>query len=285
VSGSVPLDPGPTPGRSRIGWWWLLVAVLAIGLVAALVAQPWAPVETEPPVTHSTTITPTPSTAPSTPPPSIVVPGADSVFDATTAPALFVTTADLLADVPAAAPEIRLTVASGQLPWGLPLGSTIVPPECLVAATVVAMPPPWYDALVWGNDTLSFQQEVLLLPDPTAARDAFRTLVTTVDACPEYSQVNPGMDGATWTAEPAIEGQGVYPSIVQEVNHSAEGAEIPGYRGHVLVGNAIVTWTAEALTTGTPQAALATLGDPADLSAMVQMQAQEAVRSLSRAAT
>ncbi|KQY41947.1 sensor domain-containing protein [Cellulomonas sp. Root137] len=282
MSGSVPpLDPGPTPGRSRIGWWWLLVALLAVGLVTALVAQPWAPVETEPSVTPTVTSpTPEPSSAPSSASPSVTVPGADAVFDATTAPALFVTTDDLLAEIPAADPEVRLQIPSGQLSWGLPIGSTIDPPECLVAATVVAMPPPWYDTLLWGNDALSFQQEVVLLADPAAAREAFRALVTTVDACPEYSQVNPDIDGATWTAEPAIEGQGVFPSIVQEVTHSAEGSDVPGYRGHLLVGNTIVTWTAEALTTGDRDAALATLGDPADLSAMVQERAQEAVRAL-----
>ena len=282
VSGSVPpLDPVPPSGRSRISWWWLLVAVLAIGLVTALVAQPWEPVETEPSVTQTVTSpSPPPTSAPSSPTPSVAAPGADAVFDATTAPGLFVSTDDLLAEIPAAEPEVRPQITSGQLPWGLPLGSTIEPPQCLVAATVVAVPPAWYDTLVWGNDALAFQQEVVLLADPAAAREAFRALVTTVDACPEYSQVNPDIDGATWTAEPAIEGQGVFPSIVQEVTHSAEGSDVPGYRGHLLVGNTIVTWTAEALTAGDREAALATLGDPADLATMVQEQAQTAVRSL-----
>ena len=154
------------------------------------------------------------------------------------------------------------------------------PPECTLAVTVVYTPPSWFDALLWGNDGLSFQQEVLLMPDPAAAREAFAELVTTVDACPEYSQVNLDVDGATWTAEPAIEGQGVYPSIVQEITHSAEGSEVPGYRGHMLVGNAIVTWTAEALADLDREEALATLGDAATLSAMVQDRAQAAVRSL-----
>ncbi|WP_421732884.1 hypothetical protein [Cellulomonas sp.] len=282
MSGSVPPpDPGPTPGRSRIGWWWLLVAVLAIALITALVAQPWAPVETEPSLTPSTTVTtPQPTMPPGTPSPSVAVPGADAVFDPTTGLTLFVDAADLVAQIPAAEPEVQQQITSGQRPWGLPIGSTIEPPECLVAATVVAVPPPWFDTLMWGNDALAFQQEVVLLADPAAAREAFRTLVTTVDACPEYSQVNPDIDGATWTAEPAIEGQGVFPSIVQEVTHSAEGSDVPGYRGHLLVGNTIVTWTAEALTAGDRQAALATLGDPDDLAAMVQEQAQTAVRSL-----
>ena len=280
MSGSAP-SPGPGPGRSRAGWWWLLVAVLAIALVTALVAQPWAPVETEPTPTV-TVVQPTvaPSTAPSTASPSVPPPGSDAMFDATTAPTLFVSSAELLTDVPAAEPEVQQRITSGQLPWGLPAGSTVVPPQCTVAVTVVATPPPWFDALMWGNDAMSFEQEVVLLADPAAAREAFRALVTTVDACPEYSQVNPDIDGATWTAEPAIEGQGVYPSIVQEITHSAEGSEVPGYRGHILVGNTIVTWTAEALGAGDREAALATLGDAASLSAMVQDRAQSAVQSL-----
>ena len=252
---------------------------MAIALVTALVAQPWAPVETEPTPTATVTVT-EPTAVPTTPSPSVPPPGSDAVFDATTAPGLFVTSAELLADVPAAEPEVQQQIASGQLPWGLPTGSTVDPPECTLAVTVVYTPPSWFDALMWGNDDLSFEQEVVLMPDPAAAREAFRALVTTVDACPEYSQVNPDIDGATWTAEPAIEGQGVYPSIVQEITHSAEGSEIPGYRGHMLVGNTIVTWTAEALADGDRDAALATLGDAASLSAMVQDRAQAAVRSL-----
>ena len=280
MSGSTP-PPDAGARRSHVGWWWLIVAVLAIALVTALVAQPWAPVETEP----TPTVTDTePTTAPTTQPPSlapsVAPPGADAMFDATTAPTLFVTSAELLADVPAAEPEVRQLITSGQLPWGLPAGSTVEPPECTAAVTVVSTPPAWFDALMWGNDAMSFEQEVVLLPDPAAAREAFRELVTTVDGCPEYSQVNLGIDGATWAAEPAIEGQGVYPSIVQEITHSAEGSTIPGYRGHMLVGNTIVTWTAEALAQGNRDAALATLGDPASLSAMIQDRAQSAVQSL-----
>ncbi|WP_315094976.1 hypothetical protein [uncultured Cellulomonas sp.] len=287
MSGSAPpLDPVPgrasRSGRSRRVWWWLLVAILVVAGVTALAVRPWEPVETEPPPTA--TLTDVPTAAPTTPSApsssSPAVPGADAVFDATTAPALFVSSDDLLADVPAAEPVVEQRITSGQMPWGLPVGSTVDPPACTVALTVVPAAPPWYDALLWGNETLSFEQEVLLLADPTAARDAFRQLVTAVDACPQYSQQNPGMDGATWIAEPAIEGQGVFPSIVQEMTHSAEGYDVPGYRGHTLVGNAIVTWTAEALTVGDRQAALATLGDPTGLSAMVQERAQAAVKAL-----
>ena len=48
----------------------------------------------------------------------------------------------------------------------------------------------------------------------------------------------------------------------------------------MLVGNTIVSWTAQALSTGPPETSLATLGDPESLSAMVQGRAQLAVRAL-----
>ena len=284
MSGSAPSPDtgvGPSPGSSRsgTGWAWALVAVLAVVGVTVLVSQPWTPVETEPSITVS--LTPSEPTAPTTEPdsasPSVAPPGSDAVFDATTAPGLFVTQADLVADVPAAETDVQALITSGQLPWGLPAGSIIDPAQCAVAATVVAAPPAWFDALLWGNAAFSFEQEVVLLPDPAAAREAFRVLVTAVDACPEYSQVNPGIDGATWTVEPAIEGQGVYPSIVQEITHSAEGSEVPGYRGHLLVGNTIVTWTAGVLASGDRDAVL---GDATSLSQMVQGRAQSAVRAL-----
>ncbi|MEZ0447287.1 hypothetical protein [Cellulomonas sp. ICMP 17802] len=289
MSGSTPQPLGPAPGddpqagppgRSRRAWWWLLVAVLALGLITALVTRPWEPVETEP--TPTVTVTVPPTTEPGSPSASTSVapPGADAVFDPTTALPLFVTPEDLVAQVPAAKPGVQQLMPSGQLTWGLPAGSTVEPATCTTAVTVVETAPPWFDAREWGNDAFVLQQEIVLLPDPAAARDAFRTLVTTVDACPEYRQVNTGVDGATWTAQPAIEGQGLYPSIVQEVTHAAEGTSAPSYRGHMLVGNAIVTWTAESLATGDPDAALATLGDPTSLDAMVQERAQAAVKAL-----
>ncbi|MBO3084824.1 sensor domain-containing protein [Cellulomonas fengjieae] len=280
MSGSTPPpDVAGEPQRGRTGWRWPLVVVLALACLTVLVLMPWTPVETEPDLTETGT-TAEPTVEPSTPASPVAQPGSDAVFDATTAPALFVTAADLVAGVPAAEPGVDAQITAGQLPWGLPAGSTIDPAECTIAATVVATPPPWYDALMWGNEALAFEQEVVLLPDPATAREAFRSLVTTVDACPEYSQVNLGVDGGTWVTEPAIEGQGVYPSIVQEVTQSAEGTEVPGYRGHLLVGNTVVTWTAEALEAGDREAALATLGDPTTLSALVQDRAQSAVRSL-----
>ena len=89
MSGSTP-SPDDGPPRSRAGFWWVLVAVLAIVLVTLLVAQPWAPVETEPTPTATVTVS-EPTQAPTTLSPSVPPPGSDAVFDATSAPGLFVT--------------------------------------------------------------------------------------------------------------------------------------------------------------------------------------------------
>ena len=286
MSGSAPAphDPAPAEGRrpprGRLGWWWLLVAVAAIALVTLLVAEPWTPVETEPtPAVTSPqtpTLPPVPSVTKSVP---VAPPGSDAVFDPATAPGLFVTAADLVADVPAAEPGVDPMIVSGERQWGLPAGTTIEPASCALARTVVDAPPAWFDSRGWGNDALYFQQDVVLLATPDAASEAFRELVTTVDACPEYRQVVVDGDGPTWTADPAIEGQGVYPSIVLQQSRS-DGVTVPQYTGHMLVGNTIVSWTADALTTADTDVALATLGDPESLSAMVQDRAQLAVRAL-----
>ncbi|NKY40217.1 sensor domain-containing protein [Cellulomonas septica] len=267
---------GPPPERRSRGWWWLLVGAVVVAVVL-LVVRPWASAAPAPtPSADSTTTGTSPTPSPTV---SVVPPADEAVFDATTLGSLFVTDADLEADVPAARDGIERT-DTGEMVWGLPEGSSVDPASCTTAVTVVAEPPPAYGGRIWANDAMTFVQQVTVLPDPATARQAFAQLVTTVDACPTYSQVNPGVDGATWTADAAIEGQGVYPSIVQPVVHTAEGDDVPAYRGHLLVGNTIVTWTASALADADAQAALDTLGEPESLDTMVQQRAQKAVLGL-----
>ena len=129
------------------------MAVAAIALVTLLVAEPWTPVETEP--TPTVTFVPTPSEPPEpspTPTVSVAPPGADAVFDGQTAPGLFVTAADLVADVPAAKPGVDPGILTGELAWGLPEGTTVDPATCTLAVTVVATAPSWFDARSWHND-------------------------------------------------------------------------------------------------------------------------------------
>ncbi|AEE46818.1 sensor domain-containing protein [Cellulomonas fimi] len=269
---------GPTPDGSpapRRRWWWFVAAVVVIAVVL-LVARPWAaePAPTVTALPPATDVTAVPS-----PTVSVVPPAQDAVFDASTVELLLVTADDVRASVPAARDGIDRT-DGGEVVWGLPPGSSVDPAACTTAVTAVAQPPAAFAARVYANDAVVLSQQAAALPDPASARQAFADLVTTVDACPSYAQVNPGTDGGSWTGAPAIEGQGVYPSIVQDVVHTAEGDDVPAYRGHMLVGNVIVSWTASALADASPADALATLGDAESLTAMVQHRAQDAVRSL-----
>lgn len=293
MAGTQPQPFGPDAptdafdGRSR--WWWWIVVVAGAAVVVLLVLQPWSEHQTEPPATGSpssasdvpTGPSSTSSTTAAPPATAVPVPGAKAVFDEDSVGTLFVTDADLAAAAPAAADGVLPGIGPGELTWGLPEGSAIDPESCTTAVTIVAEEPDAFDARSSANDKLSWEQRVTVLADGDAARDAFRDLVTTVDACPTYAQINLGIDGSRWTAEPAVEGLGSYPSIVQEITQDSEGQTLPAYRGHMLVGNTIVTWTATSLDTGANQdAALATLGDPSSLDAMVQARAQQAVEGL-----
>ncbi|GIG40106.1 sensor domain-containing protein [Cellulomonas phragmiteti] len=272
----------PEPARGR--WWLVLLIVLA--LVAVLVWRPWQADEPAPVPTPEVTATPTPTPSPSvTPSPSptpspVPPPGADAVFDPTTAATLFATVADLEGAVPGASGGVTRGLEPGTRPWGLPEGAGIEPASCTAAVTIVSAPPAHHDATSWQNDELTFEQDVVLLLDAAAARAAFRALVTTVDECPQYAQVVPGADGARWTAEPALEGQGVFPAIVHDVTAQVEGDTFQQTTGHVLVGNAILTWTATALAAEDRAEARVLLGPPADLSQMVERRALAAVRGL-----
>lgn len=277
-----PADPRRAVARRR---WWVVVA-LVVALVAVLLWQPWQAPDPDPapPLgTPSASTSDVPTTSPeptSTPTPSVVPPpGADAVFDAATAGTLFLTAADVEGAVPGATTVTR-GVEPGSRPWGLPAGSSVEPASCTAAVTVVSTPPTFHDATSWVGDELMIEQDVVLLLDAAAARAAFRALVTTVDECPRYAQVVEGVDGARWTADPALEGQGVFPAIVHDVTAQVEGDTFEQTTGHVLIGNAILTWTATALTADGREDATAVLGEPADLSAMVERRALAAVRGL-----
>jgi hypothetical protein len=275
-----------------VPWWWLLAGALAL-VVGLLVWQPWGgaanvaaptdpptPSPTEP-VIEPSLLPPLPSFGPSPSlsstsnvEPGATPPGQDTVFDAASSQALFVTADQIGGAVPSAVGPI---VPSTQTPpgWGLPANGLIVPMTCQVASTVVAQPPTAYAVRDWtGGTAFTFRQEVTLLASPVETQRAFATLVGTVDACATYTVVDPtGGTGGHWVTQPAIEGVGLYPSIVQQVTVQGQTTTTNGYRGHLLVGNAIVTWTAS--TTGN----VSTLGGPDGLSAIVQARALAAVQA------
>jgi hypothetical protein len=278
--------------RRRPSWpWWIVAVVVVLGGAVAS-TQPWAAVRPPGASDAQTTVGPTTggdasSTAGATPSPTPAATARPQppVFDATTLALLFVSPEELVGAIPAAAAGLAPAITSGQLAWGLPAGSTIEPATCAVASTVVADPPAAFDARSWSGTAVELVQKVTVLPDVPSAEAAFRLLVTTVDACPTYSQVNPGVGSSTTTASPATEAQGVYPSLVQRTELSTGGVVEPQLHGHMLVGNAIVTWTAIALPQSGAQADASVLGSGARIDAMFQGVAARAASALGSLAT
>lgn len=276
-------------GRAR-SWWWLVPALVLV-VAVVLVWQPWQGGAPDPVMTVTATVDdpfeslePTPEPTVTTPEPTtspVPAPGAAAVFDAGTASTLFATAADLRTGVPGAADGVTRGREPGGNPWGLPDGAAVDPTSCTAAVTIVTTPPVHHDATSFQNDVLTYEQDVVLLLDAAAARAAFRALVTTVDECPEYAQVTRDADGVRWTAEPALEGQGVFPAIVRDLTVAVEGDTFHQTTGHVLVGNAILTWTATALDAQDRDAATTVLGTPAELSEVAERRALAAVRGLS----
>ncbi len=273
-------------------WWWVLSGAVLL-VVGLLVWQPWdgadgvasptdppTPSPTEP-VIEPSLLPPLPSFGPN---PSLsstanvvpgpTPPGRDTVFDAASSQALFVTADQIGGAVPSAlGPMVPSTAPAPG--WGLPAGGQIVPATCQVARTVVAQAPSAYAVRDWtGSSVFRLRQEVTLLATPADAQRAFATLVGTVDACASYTVFDPtGGTGGQWVTQPAIEGVGLYPSIVQQLTIQQAAGATNGYRGHLLVGNAIVTWT--ATTTDN----VATLGGSDGLSTIVQARALAAVQA------
>jgi hypothetical protein len=202
------------------------------------------------------------------------------LFDATTLAALFVSADDLVGAIPAATPGLLQVATTGPATWGLPEGSTIEPATCSVATTVVDSPPAGFDQRSWAGTAVAFVERVTLLPDAPSAETAFGILVTTVDACATYTQVSPGLDSSTTVASPATEAQGAYPSLVQRAQLTTGASAEPELRGHMLVGNAIVSWTATALASAGSPADAGMLGTGAQIDAMIQAAAARAVAAL-----
>ena len=277
-----------TPPRPRATRWWFLGALVVLS-VALLAWQPWdgaTPVAAPTDPTAGGTV-PAPSRSPEplpslTPGPALTStsnvepgptpPGQDTVFDLTSAPALFVTAHQIAGALPAGVGDVSPSAAPSPT-WGLPDGGSVIPAACQVARTIVATTPAGYEARDWTGAAVTFRQEVTLLDTTAAAHRAFSTLVGTVDACAQYTEVTPSSGNARWTTQAAIEGEGLYPSVVQQVQLERQVSTTNGWRGHLLVGNAIVTWTVWTADD------VDTLGPPDGLSGMVQDRALAAVRA------
>ncbi len=200
-------------------------------------------------------------------------------FDAASLDSLFVAPATLEDVVPAAEDGVEEVGPVGGM-WGLAEGESVAPASCAAAATVVEAPPVAFDERSWGNDRVVFEQQATLLESTATAEQAFRTLVTVVDACPEYLLLGPAGESSV-VASPAIEDQGFFPSLAQAVDFAAPGAAPQAqFHGHLLVGNVIVTWTASVDAGGDAAKARQQLGTEAELDAMMQAQVRSAASAL-----
>lgn len=283
MSANVPEPPAGAAGDAITGarrrsprWWWGVAAIVAL-LAGVLLIRVWGNGggSALPSVADSEASLLTPGLSP--------VAGAP-LFDVADLDSLFVTAATLEEAVPAAADGVE-EVRTGQpgqggAGGGLAEGESVAPASCTAAAAVVEAPPVAHDERSWGNARLVFTQEVALLESVAAAEQAFRTLVTVVDACPEYVLLGPSGE-TTVVAAPAIEDQGFFPSLAQAVDVAAPGAEPQAqFRGHLLVGNVIVTWTASVDAGDDPAGERQQLGTEAGLDAMMQEQVRAAASAL-----
>lgn len=265
----------------RRGAW--VLAVVAVALAAGVAVWPWnLPPGPDPttdpslagsgPTPTVSEPTPTPTgTASATPPPTDPV-----LLDPSTLGLLFVGTAELRATVPGLGPDV--TVRAEPTAWGLPEGASVDPSRCLPARTVLAAPPAAFAARTWRDGDVVYRQDLLLLADAATARAEFAALVQTLDGCPTYTQTDAGGAAQTWHVEPALEGQGAYPSVVAGATVTADGSTRAQNLGHMRVGNVIVSWSVTA-GPGVPAPA-EVLGTPDALDALVQQRATAAVLAL-----
>ncbi|MFI2755217.1 hypothetical protein ACGIF2_17445 [Cellulomonas sp. P22] len=254
--------------------WWGAAAVLVVAVGGSLLLRSWGDAGADPLPAGTQAHT---SMLPSAP---ASTPAAEPLFDQAGLAPLFVTAAEVEATLPGAAGGVVQEVRSGELAWGLGEGRSVSPEGCTLAATVVADSPPGFDARAWGNGTVTFAEQAVLLPSVEAAVQAFRTLVATVDACPAYDVVGPDASMTGVVASPATEAQGIYPSLVQQTRQTTGADVVLALHGHVLVENVILTWTADAGPGADDQQLRDRLGAGEDIDTMVQEQARSAVAAL-----
>lgn len=222
-------------------WPWLLLLVVALGVAVLLAWRPWAADGAEPDAAPTGDATATGTTAPATPTSSGAPSAGSGAFDGESATALFLTDAELAEAVPAAA---GLALADAEeARWGLPARSAVEPPGCTPAVTVVEQQPDAFLRRFASGEAVTVIQSVAVLPDAAAAGAAFDALVGTLADCPEYQQVNPGVDGGAWVAEPPVTERGAVSTTVRRLTLSAEGATSPEVEVTALAGNALVTTT------------------------------------------
>lgn len=265
-----------------------LSILAAIGVLAALtvivisVVRPWDAVTADdalPPLVTSTAPAPEPSTSPVAPEPSGTA-GALPIIDSGSARTLLLVRTDIMENVPGAANGIDLADAGTTTQWELADGTVAEPATCGLAVGVTTAGDPVPTVRAWTTSGLRIEQAVRVFSDAATAAAAFASLVGTVDACPTFTWTAP--DGIVRTAvtQPATEAQSVFASLYQDMTVTTGETVSVGVRGHVLVSNVIVTWTAIASPTGDSAADGSAIGDGRGLDGIVQDRIAEAVSAL-----
>lgn len=263
---AAPAPPGhgvpPSPA-----WPWFTALAVGVVLAGLLAWRPWdqpgAGADPLPTVTATPDPAPGEPAAPETPDEPEVVLGAADVAS------LFLTDDELARAVPDAA-GMSLAPADEAV-WGLPTGSMVDPAACTTAVTVVEQEPEVFERRFASDDTVTVIQSVDLLADPAAARAAFDALVGVLGECPEYQQVNPGVDGGAWQAQPPTTDAGDVTTVVRQATLTAEGASSPEVEVTALVANALVTTTASGVDPDVP---------PADPAVLAQVAREAGERAL-----
>lgn len=254
--------------RSRF-WPWLLVLVLALTVGVLLAWRPWTSTAAAGPGDGTTTATSEPSTAPSATAPTSAAPAG---FDEGTADTLFFTDAELAEAVPLAAGQALADVEDPM--WGLPPGSAVAPPACTPAVTTVQQQPGVFLRRFVSVEAVTVVQSVDVLADAGVAAEAFDLLVRTLGACDAYEQMNPGIDGGAWTADPPTTDDGPVPTVVRRLMLTAEGTTSPEVEVTALAGNALVTTTVSGVDPAT---------DPADPGVLARVARAAGERALAEA--
>lgn len=260
---------GGTPPERDRAWPWLLTLLLALAAGVLLAWRPWSavaePGAASPAATGSASATPTAGPAPT----SAAATAGAAVFDAGSAPALFLTDAELAEAVPTAAGQSLADADEAR--WGLPERSAVEPSACTPAVTTTEREPEVFLRRFASDDAVTVVQSVLVLADERAAQEQFDTLVGTLEDCDAYRQTSPGTDGGAWTAEPPTTDRGTVSTVVRTLTLSAEGATSPEVEVTALAGNAVVTTTASGVDPATEPA------DPATLAAVARSSAERAL--------
>lgn len=269
--------PGEPPARTRLprdrAWPWLLTLVLALAAGVLLAWRPWAPAPAPGAATPDATASTSPtSTAEPSPTATSGATSGTGGFDADSAPALFLTDAELADAVPMAAGQSLADAPEAQ--WGLPERSTVDPSACTPAVTTTEREPGVFLRRFASDDAVTVIQSVLVLADDAAAQEAFDVLVGTLEDCDAYQQTDPGTDGGAWTADPPTTDRGAVPTVVRALTLSAEGATSPEVEVTALAGNALVTTTASGVDPAAEPA------DPGTLAGVARSSAERALDGL-----